>query len=163
MSNSTIWRGVFLLLATAFNSPVRAQEIEAGNRITVLVKPSLTRVSAYTVQCAYQLANLAESKQKVWQFYVLTRVPGSHLANIRSTKHWGAGVPERVSLHNVAVSHVRRQWPPVAIPVEGQPPKLDGEFQGWLAGQRRLHLLFRQEYGSSPPISAQEREVRVAM
>jgi len=101
MSKSTIWRGVFLLLATAFNSPVRAQEIEAGNRITVLVKPSLTRVSAYTVQYAYQLANLAESKQKVWQFYVLTRVPGSHLANIRSTKYWGAGVPERDSIASV--------------------------------------------------------------
>jgi len=100
MGRTQTFLGGVLLLVAMFN-PLRGQEIEAGNRIKVLIRPSLVRTSSQTLQYAYQVTNHRDSRQKVWQFYVMTAVPARYVEKIHSAEHWGAGMPQEDSIASV--------------------------------------------------------------
>jgi len=72
---------------------LHGQEVELRNKIRIVVRASIMRL-LNDVTYSYALSSLLESQQKVWQFWVIFKVPKDSVKNVSTISGWRVATPE---------------------------------------------------------------------
>ncbi|HUI30329.1 MAG TPA: hypothetical protein VLX91_08930 [Candidatus Acidoferrales bacterium] len=79
-------------------SPLFSQTFEPGNKIKVIVTATTQRDSSAQLRYSYIVTSLPQSQQKVWQFYIISRVPRINITHSHNPARWKLGLPEENSI-----------------------------------------------------------------